>query len=179
MAREILFRGKGKETGKWHYGNYLKIDKTTYCFAEDYEANPNNTEHFIVYDEMTDWGLPNKHKMVEVDPKTVGQYTGWNDMHQTKIFENDVIEFVNGITSHRYLIWWHREGNMMTAVPLNGMTFNGSDYWNGNYPLFEYSTFCLMMFDPYGDFRDIRVVGNIHDNPELLEGCKNYGTLDN
>lgn len=56
MAREILFRGKGKETGEWYYGNYLKIDKTTYCFAEDYEG-VNNTQHFIVYDEMTDWGL--------------------------------------------------------------------------------------------------------------------------
>lgn len=150
--REILFRGKRKDTNCWEIGSYMS-DGVSRSFINGFEY--------------------------EVFPETVGQYTGWNDIHQTKIFENDVIEFFNGITSHRYLIWWHREGNMMTAVPLNGMTFNGSDYWNGNYPLFEYSTFCLMMFDPYGDFQDIRVVGNIHDNPELLEGCKNYGTLDN
>lgn len=104
-----------------------------------------------------------------VDPKTVSQYTGWNDRHQTKIFENDVVEFVSGTSLHRYLIWWQREGNMLTAVPLDGITFNGSDYWNGKFPKFDYSTFCLMMLDPYGDFRDIRVIGNIHDNPELLE----------
>ena len=56
MAREILFRGKDKDSGRWYYGNYMALNKTTYCVAEDYAAHPDNTEHFIVFDQMTDWG---------------------------------------------------------------------------------------------------------------------------
>lgn len=33
---------------------------TTDAFAEDYEKKPVETKHYIVADEMTDWGLPNK-----------------------------------------------------------------------------------------------------------------------
>lgn len=31
-----------------------------------------------------------------------------------------------------------------------------------------FDLFCFMMQNPYGDFPDIRVIGNRHDNPELL-----------
>lgn len=54
------------------------------------------------------------------------------------------------------------------AVHLDGIDFNGHDYWNGNYPNFHYETFCAMMQDPWGDFSDIKVIGNIFDNPELI-----------
>lgn len=37
-----------------------------------------------------------------------------------------------------------------------------------------YWTFCLMMQDPYGDFKEIKIVGNIVDNPELLEVKNEY-----
>ena len=114
-------------------------------------------------------------KTSEVIPETVSQFIGWFDGHKTKIFENDIVEFIHSNSSSRYLIWWQREGNSLEAIPLDGIEFNGADYWNGNYPNFEYSTFCLMMLDPYGDFRDIKVIGNIHDNPELLEDVKCIG----
>ena len=58
--------------------------------------------------------------------------------------------------------------SLTDAVPLDGIDFNGHDYWNGNYPNFHYETFCAMMQDPWGDFSDIKVIGNIFDNPELM-----------
>ena len=70
--REILFRGKCKETGNWYDGQYIHLHKTTYWFKEDYEADKENDIHQIVFEKMTDWGLPNRHLRVDVIPETVG-----------------------------------------------------------------------------------------------------------
>lgn len=34
--REILFKAKRKDNGKWVEGYYYKMSETTYCFKEDY-----------------------------------------------------------------------------------------------------------------------------------------------
>ena len=59
--RDILFRGKDSDTGKWYEGFYMALSDTTYCFKEDYDRHPDNTKHYIVFDKMTDWCLPNQH----------------------------------------------------------------------------------------------------------------------
>lgn len=79
--REIKFKAKGIEDydkDKWYYGYYVKLDKTTYCFKEDYEKNPNISEYKIIFDVTTDWGLPNQHKMVDININTLCEYTGDN-----------------------------------------------------------------------------------------------------
>lgn len=153
--RKILFRGKILYS--WVYGSLVNIEN----------------ECVIMPEYARYYGGSDFSHGYEVEPETVCQSIGMYDRHQTLVFENDIVEFVGGST-RRYLIWWCRECNMMTAIPLDGIYFNGQDYGNGTYPNFNYSTFCLMMQDPYGDFSDIKVIGNIYDNPELLEGCKNY-----
>lgn len=174
MNREILFRAKLKNwktnpyKNIWIEGFYLKRKETTYCFTEDYEKYPVKTLHFIAVEEMTDWGLPNEFKLYEIDPDTLCQFVGWNDNHKTKIFENDVVEIVSSPKrSCKYLIWWNREMSLMDAVSLEDIYFNGSDYSDGN-PKFCYQDFCLMLQDPWGDFSDIKVTGNLFDNPDLL-----------
>ena len=104
----------------------------------------------------------------EVDPESVCRCTGITDNNKQLIFEKDVVEFVlSPASSEKYLLWWNNEMQCMTAVDMGNIYSNGYDYSDGN-PNFSYDTFCLMMQDPYGDFRDIKVVGNIIDNPELL-----------
>ena len=169
MERTIIFRGKRLDIGKWVYGGYFKHDTVKVCFTSD---DP-KTKHCIVFDGSCDWGFEPPLEYCEVDPKTIGQSTEMHDRHNTLVFENDIVEFTGSGSTSRYLIWWNREMSMMTAVPLHGIYFNGHDYGNGDYPSFNYSNFCLMMQDPWGDFSDIRVIGNIYDNQELLDGCKN------
>ncbi len=167
---KILHKAKLKNQDRWIEGFYCSKQDTTYCFSEDYERNPVETHHYIIQDQMTDWGLPNILRPYKIDPETLCVFTGLTDRHKNKIWEYDIVEIVSSPKrSYRYLIWWNKEMCLMEAVPLDGIEFNGHDYWNGNYPQFYYETFCTMMQDPWGDFQDIKVIGNIIDNPELLE----------
>lgn len=160
---KYICKAKRVDTGEWVYGYYVsKTDPLVGCaypyiLCQEYNSSTGLLDSFITW--------------YRVDPNTVCRCTGWHDSNKTPIFEKDIIEFV-GPGTHRDLIWWCNEMSMMTAIPLDGIKFNGYDYWNGNYPKYTYADFCFMMQDPYGDFREIKVVGNIVDNPELLEVTK-------
>lgn len=155
-----ICKAKDLNTGGWVYGYYV-------CVPNRYG---HDMAHLIIAQECNYFGCGEFWYMDvhEVDPKTVCQCIGWYDSHKTPIFEKDIVEFV-GASTHRDLIWWCNEMSEMTAIPLEGIEFNRYDYWNGNYPKYTYSDFCFMMQDPWGDFNEIKVVGNIVDNPELLE----------
>ena len=170
--REILFKGKRIDNGEWVTGFYFQRVDTLGKIIESIIIE--DAYRQVNYGQ---WHLHSNigHECYWVDPETVGQSLEMHDRHKVLAFENDIVEFIGGASTHRYLIWWNRECSMMTAVPLDGIYFNGHDYGNMEYPNFNYSTFCLMMQDPWGDFRDIKVIGNIHDNPELLEGVTQYG----
>lgn len=157
-----ICKAKDIKTSEWVYGYYVAIPEE-YGHGELVHAifDPNKCEH-ICMGEYKDYGWH------EVDHDTICQCTGWCDSNKTLIFEKDIVEFV-GASTHRDLIWWCNEMSEMTAIPLEGIEFNGYDYWNGNYPKYTYSGFCFMMQDPLGDFKEIKVVCNIVDNPELLE----------
>ena len=87
--KEILFRGLRTDMPKWVEGFYVHLHKSTYCFIG--EGGPDNEIHRIAFEEMTDCGLPNHHLWADVDPKTVGQYIGIEDINHKKIFEGDLV----------------------------------------------------------------------------------------
>lgn len=149
-------------SNKWVYGYYVCVPN---------ERN-HNTLHLIISQDCSCYSYNEflRTDIYEVDPNTVCQCIGWKDSNNTLIFENDIVGF-GSPDSYRYkeLVWFCKEMNMLTSVPLDGIEFNGYDYYNNKYPNVEYSTLCLMLQDPYGDFSEIKVLGNIIDNPELLE----------
>lgn len=161
MDRHI-YRAKVICSDKWVYGYYVCVPN---------ERN-HNTLHLIFSQDCSCYSYNEflRTNIYEVEPNTVCQCIGWKDSNNTPIFENDIVGF-GSLDSHRHkeLVWFCKEMNMLTSVPLDGIEFNGYDYYNSKYPNVEYSTLCLMLQDPYGDFSEIKVLGNIIDNPELLK----------
>ena len=81
-----------------------------------------------------------------VNPDTVGQFTGLTDKNDVKIFEGDIVRY--GDTIHR-VVFEQR---------------NGTAYFGLVYAACE-----TLPFGHYQDLKQIEVIGNIYDNPELLE----------
>lgn len=150
MTTTALYRGKSKKTSKWCYGSYLKLDKTTYCFAEDYAAHPDNTKHFIVCDEMIDWGLPNRHTMIEVSPDTICRCTGLVDKHGNSIFEHDYVRTISGRICE--VVWFsspqHCGWDLTPVANLNCSAPAEKSMWSSKW---------------------LTVLGNKFDNPELMK----------
>lgn len=146
--REILFKAKRLDNGEWVEGFYVRQEETSYCFKEDYERHPENTKHYIAFDMMTDWGLPNKHLIAEIDPETLCQYTGMKDKNSNRIWENDIVRIENSM-----------DDGIGNIEFYGGMWYVDGEPSNTLYDIIEYD-----------DIVEMEVVGNIFDNPELMKG---------
>lgn len=174
---KFLFRGKATDTGIWYEGYYMALSHTTYCFKGDYEKHPENTKHYIVFDQMTDWGLPNRHLQVEVDPATIGLYTGYADKNETKLFPGDILVGAEYPFTHKgkknyyaVIIWeGDRFGLFTTKIPTSGVLGISE---GAVYPM--YSVYGDDTWDP----ALWEKVGNIHDNPDLIEAAALQDIMD-
>ena len=93
-AKEILHRAKLKGKDRWIIGYYCSKQETTYCVKEDYERHPVEIKHYMVVDSMTDWGLPNELRLYEIEEDTVCCWTGMVDKNGVKIWEKDIVSYV-------------------------------------------------------------------------------------
>ena len=129
--RDIIFRGKCKDTHEWVMGGYCE------------EADSGRT-HIAFWNSFGLGFLDFK----EVYPKSVGQYTGLKDKNGTKIFEHDIIRCYTGrICKVTFFISPAHSGFDLEPIACFDMPAPRRGY------LFKYA----------------EVIGNIHDNPELLE----------
>lgn len=137
--REILFRGKRLKYGEWIEGYVFDdgIAGSERMFVgglviTDYHGTAcNSCEVGIDFDE--------------VDPSTVGQYTGLKDKNGTKIFEGDIVDILCENEEVGVIEW--SEDTAQFIVQADGFAASFDNYWG----------------------KDLEIIGNIYDDPELLK----------
>ncbi len=80
--REVEFRGKCLDNGEWKHGYYY-AEYPYQCIISD-EERKKQEKHWIVWQENMDWGLTRMVR-AQVDPETVGQYTGFKNIYEGDI----------------------------------------------------------------------------------------------
>lgn len=143
--REILFKAKRLDNGKWVEGYYQK--------RKDYDEQD---EHLIFRCvSYHSW------EYAKVDPRTICQYTGLTDKNGKKIWENDIVKCYSFDCSGREVefisdvFWDDCSWLLHEEEHCDGMLF----YFDKN-----------IKFESH--VSEIEVIGNIFDNAELLEGCE-------
>ena len=151
MKREIIFRGLPLGIGcGWQYGYLIK------------QMYRGKEKFFIGY-------IQNGAIMgMEVNHDTVGQYTGLTDKNGKKIYEGDILRLTipDGSIRH-FVVEWASEDRILKSlsgfkndgnpIRISGWCFN----WKGHrlYPT---------VIDGVPDNEVMEIVGNVHNNPELI-----------
>lgn len=142
--RPIEFRGLRKDGKGWAYGHYCKhavIDK-----------------HLIADIETSTWN--------EVDPSTVGQFTGLHDREGKKIFEGDIIEISTEVDISR---------DLFTEPDYQNQTITCEVYYHSEIASFDLKVIeadtHLKAWCFAGDpnMQEIKIISTKFDNPELIK----------
>ena len=127
--RGIKFRGKRLTDGKWIYGDFFRNRGKSFITTDGIVCNP--------------LASPSDY---EVNPDTVGQFTGLCDCNGREIYEGDIVRNESagfcGVVQYRDATFIIFLGEMNGALLI-----------------------CLQT-------GSLEIIGNIHDNPELLKGGK-------
>ena len=146
--REICFRGKRTDNGEWVEGCLIKVDwrnkPTTYSIMP---TRPTACNYVV-------------------DPETVGQYTGLTDKNGVRIFEGDILrgfEYpfcsnINGEFNYFAEIVWFDDSSAFGIYTFKNPKSNVRGISEGNTDYLEYFN-----ADKW------EVIGNIHDNSEILK----------
>ena len=153
--REILFRGKRTDNGEWIYGDLMQ-----------------NVDCIKIREQEKD--VKHIAKSFEIDLETVGQYTDLTDKNGKRIFEGDIVRYTfdspddptateNGLKVRTGRIFWSdwRASFAVTAGRNLSAALNNdvAVYVRGR-QVYEYVR----------GANTVEVIGNVHDNPELLKG---------
>lgn len=138
--RKIKFRGKRIDNGEWVYGDLLKIAGGALIYYG----------HQIDCDELeedSDIAVEIlKNEVAVVNPRTVGQFTGLYDDDGKGIYEGDIFQVK--AYEPKYEVYF--ADGMFQYCQIGSLNRR---------PMF----LRRINIDSY-------VIGNIHDNPELLKG---------
>ena len=144
--KEILFRGKRKDNGEWIYGVPITDESTNDVYIIT------STAGAYLRSEINNMCATGFRAI----PETVGRYTGLTDKNGTRIFEGDIVKITGFHTT-------------AIAAVKYGSPSEKSTSWGWYFDDNDGHTYFLMSKAFCRDYNAI-IIGNIHDNPELLKG---------
>lgn len=152
--KDFEYRGRRLDNKEWVYGHYFITPITA-----EFCVKPENGAFFASGDEPIRHCIVENMVAFEIDPATVGQYTGLKDKNGKDIWEGDIFKDDN-----------HGIVRSIFRVP-GGFAFEDNPVsfgYDHRAPVYPYS--------PIADSQNVawlaqccEVIGNIHDNPELLK----------
>lgn len=144
--REIKFRGKNQQ-GKWIIGEILSLNKHKYIAPQD-----GDWFDFIPWVDNNVFHAPDSDEY-EVKQDTIGQYTGLHDKNGKEIYEGDIIlhHASNGEPMEHQVYYLDKEARFATKLI--------------GYDFLDEGELTQRWLDEVG----FEVIGNVHDNPELLK----------
>lgn len=133
------YRGKNIRTNQWIYGSHIENQGDDFIYTPSRENTISNEDGII------------QIKAEKITPKTLGRYSGLNDMTGKRIYQGDIIE-------------WKRGGRLYVVIFKSGMFFASVEECNediyGGFPLYALTE---------NEETPCQIVGNIYDNQELLK----------
>lgn len=155
MEREIKFRAKSKSTNKFIYGVPITTHIGTYMV---YEENPHVCSMYG-YMEIDEFEL--------IDDTTLGQYRCKKDKNKNEIYDGDIVEYYDHdqdwetgeieFSLKQYVVGY--EGDFVVFNPIPDLESLANIY---NVSVSE-------LTDDDNKYIGLNVIGNIYDNPELIE----------
>ena len=144
MRKNIgLYRGKSVDTNEWIVG-YLWSPRTI-----GYTSAIGNTDEIVV------------------DPSTIGECTGLADKNNKLIFEGDILRSGD----KNLVVWWNEEAFQWQAKEVTVTdvmcTFDGTARTRCVYDNIDLGWIASEI--PILGRMTTEIIGNIYDNPELLE----------
>lgn len=135
--RDILFRGKRVDNGKWVEGYYTELPCGSLgatIFSNDDELVCEDTKSYIIKvftKQHTNYSNSNPLQVIECEkyeviPETVGQFTGLCDKNGRKIFEGDIVESPNG--TQGFIEWQNAECAFLVDIGDDWQTMDDCPY---------------------------------------------------
>lgn len=142
--RQRLYRGKRKDNGEWIEGSLIISGES--CFISTGRVN---VKGLVACDKLC-------FEIFEVIPETVCEWTGLEDKNDKLIFEDDIIVTNKFRTPEiKYTVVYDKTIAAYIGIYQDCYTYRGG---------------CVEGFTSFDNDGDMfEVIGNIHDNPELLE----------
>jgi uncharacterized phage protein (TIGR01671 family) len=159
--REILFRGKriGTSAGEWVEGFYVERGNKHWIYPAGNQTISRSLARELRPFHSAKSTQKIMHEVFPVDPYTVGQYTGMMDKNGKRIFEGDIVESVFSLKP--YLVCFGK----YTYTDEYGEEEGAAGWYNEEEGGYKTAMACTDVW--------AIVIGNIYDNPELMEEKNN------
>ena len=161
--REVIFRGKRADNGEWVEGYYCNLGGNS----------PRILKENIFIGKR---GRVLEFENIKVLSETVGQYTGLSDKNGTKIFEGDIVQYniYDDFDCQSVVKFgeYNQDGSAgeYSARKCIGFYVNVDNFtcpdWCEDAP--DYFPKHFIQQNVLEIARDCQVIGNIHDNPDIL-----------